>query len=159
MQVGLFVDFGFYTAEVTVFEKRWSKKGNLIDPLVYTPSPFGSVATQQNGRLTITELNDLECEGKEGSIGAETIQCWQTESNPPIIRTYKNVRNLETSGGRRLQDDFMASLESANTQPRSLLANPSVTYNCIQSNLNVSQQCTKLIVVPCPVLTPVVCCC
>lgn len=105
----------------------------------YTPSPFASVAQldSRTGQLGITDMSDLECEGKEGSIGSETIQCWQTDSDVPIIRTYNNVKTIRSSGRRRLRDDSM-DLESANTQPRSLLANPSATYNCIKSNLDVS---------------------
>lgn len=85
-------------------------------------------------------MNDLECEGKEGSIGSETIQCWQTDSDKPIIRTYENVKNIRASGRRRVQDDS-TGIESSRNQPQSLLANPSNVYSCIKSDLDVSSPC------------------
>ena len=94
VKIGIFL--GFF--EITLFELREKFDLVILGPIKYTPDPFDPVAELDlsSGILYILE-SDVTCESKGGSMGQETIQCWETNSgNNPVIKTFENVKFISS---------------------------------------------------------------
>ena len=99
---------------LVVFELRKDFNIVILGPVKYKPTPFDPVAKldSNTGRLEL-EKDVATCESKEGAAGLETIQCWETASKTPVIKTFKDVKSLYSRKS-------------------------SITFKCIKSDLNVS---------------------
>jgi hypothetical protein len=77
--------------------------------------------------------NNLKCESKAGTVGAEEIQCWEANAGDKLkIMTFKDVKALKAPGSRRRMLD---SSEPASS--RMLSSTPPYEFICIQSDIDV----------------------
>lgn len=95
----------------------------IIDSLKVTPKLKGRVAkTDSSGAVTVfcdecQGIKDIICKHMDGGSGDETVQCWQSDREYPIIAYFKQVTSLIAAQGQ--SDDTL-------------------TINCIASAFDVS---------------------
>jgi hypothetical protein len=70
--VGFYARLGFIKVRVTVFERTWSYKKDIL-VLKLQPKPFKKIGTtSSNGDMSLGATDsDLTCVSKGGSVGAE----------------------------------------------------------------------------------------
>lgn len=107
-------------------------KTSPYNPIYHKPfDPVGELDSS-TGTLELATDEVLTCESKDGSVGAEEIQCWQTDAGDnPVIMTFKDVKSLQFDSSQR-------RLLSKNDER--MLESPvySAEFNCIQNDIHVS---------------------
>lgn len=103
----------------------------ILGPITYVPEPFPHIAdTLPTGELEIASSNNLICESKGGSIGAEDIQCWEKDSENPIIMNFQDVKKIT------LPDQQMFARRLDKLSERQLQSD-ALQINCIKSESNL----------------------
>ena len=96
IQVGIFLGF----IEIVLFELKQEFVFVIVDALTITPSLTDRVATiGATGTVTISALNGpITCKHMDGGSGDETVQCWESNVEFPVIGYFEGVRDLDLSG-------------------------------------------------------------
>ena len=119
IKVGLMLGF----VQVTVYEIRFEYNIVIFGPKKYLPTPFDKLAKldDNTGLMTVSlKDEDVSCESKGGTVGAESISCWEsrpTKSNPMVV-SYDGVKSVQVSSGTK-----------------------ALSMNCILSGIGVSRVC------------------
>ncbi len=133
VKIGLFL--GFF--EITVFQWRKEFRITIVDSLKITPPPIGRIAKiGPTGTVAVSmSSSDITCKHMDGGSGDETVQCWESSKEYPVIGYFKQVRGLEVASqqGRRLE------LSHAS------FGKGSLTIDCLASSIDCSTQRTLLL--------------
>jgi hypothetical protein len=112
VQVGIFLGF----IEIVLFELKKEFIFVIIDSLTITPSLVDRLATiGATGIVTVAVLSGpITCKHMDGGSGDETVQCWESNVEYPVIAYFEGVRSLQSSSdgsaqGRRLELSIQSS--------------------------------------------------
>ena len=110
VQVGIFLGF----IDIILYEYRVEFNIIIIDALKITPKLKGRVATKgPTGVVTVfcddCGDNRITCKHISGGSGDETVQCWQTEKEYPIIGYFEQVSSLVAPESLELTINCIAS--------------------------------------------------
>lgn len=129
IQVGIFLGF----IEIVLFELKQEFVFVIVDALTITPSLTDRVATiGATGTVTISALNGpITCKHMDGGSGDETVQCWESNVEFPVIGYFEGVRDLDVSGEGSGQDRRL----ELSTQSSDVMI-----IDCIESVIDCSVQ-------------------